>query len=104
MPDDIPYDPLHAIFYSNVSYRSGLMYTATVIHLPDVDQFLASCSGNLVWQLLVRQRFPRRLNDVHLVSGAGCLCGEILEAGGTREFEDEMLGTETETFFAMLAM
>jgi hypothetical protein len=35
--DDIPCDPLHAIFYSNVSYRSGLMYTAAIIHFPDID-------------------------------------------------------------------
>jgi hypothetical protein len=33
----IPCDPLHARFYSNVSYRSGLMYTAAIIHLPDID-------------------------------------------------------------------
>jgi hypothetical protein len=72
------------------------MYTAAIIHLPHVNKFLSSRPRNLVWQLLVRKRFPGRLDDVHLVARAGCFGSEILEASGAREFEDEMLCAETE--------
>jgi hypothetical protein len=72
------------------------MYTSTVIHLPHIHHLLPSRSRNLIRQLLARQRLPRRLDHVHLVARARCPCGEVLEAGGTCEFEDEMLGAETE--------
>jgi hypothetical protein len=84
----------------NASYNhitSPLMYTASVVDLPDVDELLSSRARNLIRQLLCCKRLPCRLDDVHLVSRAGCPCGKILETGGTREFEDEMLGAETET-------
>jgi hypothetical protein len=80
-----------------------LMYSTTVVHLPYVYQLLAPRSRDLVRQLLARESFPCRLDDVHLVSRAGCLCGEVLETSGTREFEDEMLDAETETCEGLLA-
>jgi hypothetical protein len=72
------------------------MHTASVVDLPYIHQLLSSCARNLVGQLLGGKCLPRRLDDVHLVSRTGCLCGEILKTGGTREFEDEMLSAEPE--------
>jgi hypothetical protein len=75
-----------------------LMYTSTIVNFPDINHLLAPRARDLVWQLLLCQRFPRRLDDVHLVPRAGCACGEILQASGAREFKDEMLGAESEAF------
>jgi hypothetical protein len=79
------------------------MYTASVIHLPHIDHLLSSRSRNLVGQLLVRESFPRCLDDVHLVARAGRLCSEILQAGRAGELEDEMLCAETEAYDNKLA-
>jgi hypothetical protein len=81
-----------------LSYNGLLMYTTTIIHLPHINHLLPSCSCNLIWQLLACQRFPRRLDDVHLVARTRGLCGEILQTGSTRKLEDEMLGAKTETY------
>jgi hypothetical protein len=72
------------------------MYTSTIVDLPHIDHLLAPRTRNLVGQFLRRERLPRRLDDVHLVPRAGCACSEILQAGGACEFEDEMLGAESE--------
>lgn len=73
-----------------------LMYTASIIHFPHIDHLLPSRARNLIRQLLARERFPRRLDNVHFVARARRACSEVLQAGGAREFEDEMLGAETE--------
>ena len=74
------------------------MYTTTIVYLPHVNQLFPPCSRNLVGQFLVAKRFPRSFDDVHLVSRAGSAGGEVLEAGGTSHFEDEMLDAETEAY------
>lgn len=79
-----------------LSYSIRLMYTPAIIHLPNIHQLLASRPRNLIWQALVRQRLPRRLDNVHLIARAGRLGCEILKACGAREFEDEVLGAESE--------
>jgi hypothetical protein len=74
---------------------SILMYTPAIIHLAHIHHLLAARPRNLVRQLLVCQRFPRRLHHVHLIARARCLGSEVLQASGARELEDEMLGAES---------
>jgi len=81
-----------------IQRTSRLMYTSTIVHLPHIDQLLSPCPRNLIRQLLVAERLPCSLDDVHLVSRAGRAGGEVLEAGGASELEDEMLGAETEAY------
>jgi hypothetical protein len=98
------FSPCKNIYYSIIPMQPPhLMYTSTVVNLSHVNHLLAPRTRNLVGQFLSRQRLPRRLDDVHLVAGAGCLCSEILQAGGAREFEDEMLGAETEAFLSQIS-
>ena len=81
----------------NLSYTYGaLVHTAAVVDLAHVDQLLPPRARNLVGQLLFGQRFPRGLDDVHLVARAGRLGGEVLQAAGAGELEDQVLRAETE--------
>jgi hypothetical protein len=80
-----------------ISYTYGALVHATaVVDLAHVDQLLPPRARNLVRQLLLGQRFPGGLDDVHLVARAGCLGGEVLQAAGAGELEDQVLGAETE--------
>jgi len=72
------------------------MYTPPIIHLPHIHHLLPPRPRNLIRQLLIRQRLPRRFYDIHLIARARCFCSKVLQAGGAREFEDEVLGAETE--------
>lgn len=73
------------------------MYMSSIVHLPHINQLLSSRPCNLVWQLLVAKCLPSGLDDIHLVSGAGCSRSKVLKTGESGEFEDEMLASETET-------
>ena len=72
------------------------MHATTVVDLAYVDQLLPPCARNLVGQLLLGQGFPRGLDDVHLVARARGLGGEVLQAAGAGELEDQVLRAETE--------
>lgn len=72
------------------------MYASPVVDPPHVDELLAAGAGNLVGQALLGQGLPGGLDDVHLVAGARGAGGEVLEAGGAGELEDEVLGAEAE--------
>lgn len=74
------------------------MYRSTIIHLPHINQLLPPRTRNLIRERLVRQRLPGGFDDVHLVAGPRRLGGQILQAGGAGELEDEMLDAETEAW------
>ena len=81
----------------HLSYTYGaLVHATTVVDLAHIDQLLPPCARDLVRQLLLGQGFPRGLDDVHLVARAGCLGGEVLQAAGAGELEDQVLRAESE--------
>lgn len=97
MPRSYDHSPIiHTNMRPAQCFVRFLMYTTTIVDLPYIYQLLSSSPSNLVGQSLVGESLPGCLDDVHLVPRAGCLSGEILEAGGAREFEDQMLDAETE--------
>lgn len=92
-----PHDIIHTPQIRNdTPLPPPLEYTPSVVHLPHVHQLLSPRPGNLIRELLVAESLPRGFDDVHLVARAGGAGGEILEAGGTRELEDEVLDAESE--------